>query len=797
MSTPTWWPEDHLFEPIGNTPAICLTRDIPPEAPADILLLNARDCRHILFTVHNELAQMRRKLDFTCSDTDPGIIARAAVLFTMILDGLPTQTIWNIFYHAKLDDDSLSLLVVHCRKLQGLMSTIPDWNRSTYGNLVRFGSEFTFLEVRRLISLYADNGGVPAPLDPDIEAVINKQKTTTQIFKFLYRNSTLARSAGPFHEDAEPVYQESNELFSRTGTTFTNEKEATLAKNINPTFYYSRHGPASILHPCLDPLPPFHTAPLFGDRQSGSVCVSALIGAARNEFDSWCDAFRAAAMPPSKVTRLVVRFILGDPLVVARALEGYQRGKSLNTRTPLAPWTMRPMVLSAEEYVHHSAPTAFNVIDVSTVWDVVGIFNVLPAVTPLLSVDPRCESVVIYLDSPRAKELFETVPVQFRQTMPCTMRVTLGSQVQDVFFPLPMNGVFTEVHLSSSREDLYIELHVPVMRMHHEEGGYSINPFPVIPTTNAVHPWSTHRVNLDRSPVVNPNALGLHQWLRDHIKTQYTILDTALQTRGRVSTKIWKLPKDAISHLFYRPFAARDAPVSTENPVRVIALCDETTSTRPGRNYDTILFMGDLRYDVGAHTVVADAHVLTMPLTPRLLGFIKDQQLGIGRVPLYANDVRVWKLLLPAMAERCRSWSHTPNCEYKTKGTIPLDTNLHGGDPLCSCGRGKDVEGMLQRRREWAPFAPYVTRIAIGLLFPVWYLEPMARKFLRMAGQVDSEGNVREQPKKPPQCTRCGDFWLGLKRCSRCHTVMYCSPKCQKEDWKRHKPHCRGPTIRN
>ena len=64
----------------------------------------------------------------------------------------------------------------------------------------------------------------------------------------------------------------------------------------------------------------------------------------------------------------------------------------------------------------------------------------------------------IYLDSPRAKELFETVPVQFRQTMPCTMRVTLGSQVQDVFFPLPMNGAFTEVHLSSSREDLYIEV---------------------------------------------------------------------------------------------------------------------------------------------------------------------------------------------------------------------------------------------------------------------------------------------------------------------------------------------------
>ena len=204
--------------------------------------------------------------------------------------------------------------------------------------------------------------------------------------------------------------------------------------------------------------------------------------------------------------------------------------------------------------------------------------------------------------------------------------------------------------------------------------------------------------------------------------------------------------------------------------------------------------MDDLRYGLGAHTVVADAYALTMPSEAHVVRLINA--LGfIGCVPLHTDYVRLWKQLLPAMAERCRTWSHTPNCEYKTAGTIPLDTNRHGRDPLCSCGRGKDVEGM-QRRREWAPLAPYVTRIAIGLLFPVWYLEPMTRKFMRMAGQVDSEGNVREQPKKLPKCTRCGDFWLGLKRCSRCHTVMYCSPKCQKEDWKRHKPHCR-PTLRN
>jgi len=41
-----------FFYPIGNTPAVQLTRDLPREQPADILLLGCGDVRNILFTVH-------------------------------------------------------------------------------------------------------------------------------------------------------------------------------------------------------------------------------------------------------------------------------------------------------------------------------------------------------------------------------------------------------------------------------------------------------------------------------------------------------------------------------------------------------------------------------------------------------------------------------------------------------------------------------------------------------------------------------------------------------------------------
>ena len=96
MTVPIFWPTEHYFEPIGTTSASCLTRDLPPEASANILLLNCTDCRNVLFTVFCEpvdcecltffvgsglwlmctLAAQRR-LDFTCSDIDPGILGQS------------------------------------------------------------------------------------------------------------------------------------------------------------------------------------------------------------------------------------------------------------------------------------------------------------------------------------------------------------------------------------------------------------------------------------------------------------------------------------------------------------------------------------------------------------------------------------------------------------------------------------------------------------------------------------------------------------------------------------------------
>lgn len=42
------------FYPIGNTPAIHLTRNLSIEEPADVLLLGCGDIRNILFTAYTD-----------------------------------------------------------------------------------------------------------------------------------------------------------------------------------------------------------------------------------------------------------------------------------------------------------------------------------------------------------------------------------------------------------------------------------------------------------------------------------------------------------------------------------------------------------------------------------------------------------------------------------------------------------------------------------------------------------------------------------------------------------------------
>ena len=62
-----------FFYPLGNTPPVCLTQDLPFEQDADILLLGCGDVRSILFTTYVD-SNPDRKLDITCCDIEPAVL---------------------------------------------------------------------------------------------------------------------------------------------------------------------------------------------------------------------------------------------------------------------------------------------------------------------------------------------------------------------------------------------------------------------------------------------------------------------------------------------------------------------------------------------------------------------------------------------------------------------------------------------------------------------------------------------------------------------------------------------------
>ena len=281
----------------------------------------------------------------------------------------------------------------------------------------------------------------------------------------------------------------------------------------------------------------------------------------------------------------------------------------------------------------------------------------------------------------------------------------------------------------------------------------------------------------------------------------------------------------------------------THSSGRVFSLQDNVQ-----KGTDTFLFVDKIRYDVAGHIMVLDGFVLTvsdeiLPHVSAPLRYHVGQ--GIVHVPVHAGEkeIHAWKRLFPALAERCRTtWTHGPDCEYVQpdgSNRIPRELLAGRGDPLCNCGRGKDVEAMT-KDRVWRMFAPYVTRIALSPLFgvshvekffdpseamgippygpqedwqdefqsgsatpqgvlgappPVCAISPAGSKPHNGDGDGDSNGPRAAMLGTVPvaTCNGCRKHESGdvkLLKCARCKTALYCSAACQKGDWKTHKLQC-------
>ncbi|KAG1759374.1 hypothetical protein EDD22DRAFT_906304 [Suillus occidentalis] len=362
-----------------------------------------------------------------------------------------------------------------------------------------------------------------------------------------------------------------------------------------------------------------------------------------------------------------------------------------------------------------------------------------------------------------------------------SIAIALGDKSFQSPFLLPIDA--KKARLRIARKSFYIEVILPLKLALGETGA---DMFPVIPKGGDLALWNMHRVNLDQCmpfSIANRKALD---WVNPHVALMLSDRERRIP-HGLMTGSTLLDVKYTIHSMF-----GHASGTASDKPPLCYAL-------QEGSMIFAMLYITDLRLDVGTHSIVADAWV--MPSSPSFakakafskvsshLNTSNMKQLGMG-----VEERKAWVHLLVAATERCRTWEHKINCEYRVQGAIPLTFDPEES-PICSCGAGVGVEAFVKRYPMLRPLAPHVTRAAISPLFALSYMEKV--------GGPEADVTTKTPPMPasavavPHVCAACGKEGSGsgsLLICSRCKVVRYCSADCQRNDWKGHKKRCIAPS---
>ncbi|KAK3171305.1 hypothetical protein OEA41_003389 [Lepraria neglecta] len=356
-----------FFYPIGNTPAVCLTQDLPREKQADVLLLGCGDIR-----------------------------TRNVLAFTLLLDdatGSNVRSIWNIYYHLFLDNESLELLQSQSRKLHNLSTSIRSWHDSKYGRFLRVCDEGTLVRIREIWKSYSVDD-----MNEDTKKSY-RQRFKSDIQRAADKKADLLgygpvmtgfRSAAPVSIQSLEHLPKLYEQFWENGTTYGDSNSLSKAPHPNPMFA-SLATDTYTLHYGTDPLLGFHLAIAYVPLVSASPLRLETLGnsqeqkiveAAQLQFEAWAKSFRECAHQG-----LVLRFFTGDALAFCHTLRQIGKGDG-SVSWYRDPFHLEPLVLDSGDHAPTgAAPLSFNVIDTSNLVDHVGALNVLIACSPLLEED--------------------------------------------------------------------------------------------------------------------------------------------------------------------------------------------------------------------------------------------------------------------------------------------------------------------------------------------------------------------------------------------------------------------------
>ncbi|KAJ7626423.1 hypothetical protein DFH06DRAFT_1339559 [Mycena polygramma] len=377
MSHPVLWPRV-FFYPVGNASAVCLTDNIPPEKPANVLLLGCGDPRNILYTLHVDPPIHRPSVDFLCCDIEPAVIARNVLILTLIYDGHPCDRVWDIFYHIKVDKTSFALLIAQCKKLLDVSKDLGSWRQSRYSRFLKFSNTYTLSRVHHYFGLYAQTEADSRAKHEEAFSSFTREFNSRRGPNDLMFDA--AQSAGLFSADVLRVVSRHLYHYWETGTVSRSTSDVRAATLVNPTFLYSESSAPSLvgdhcsLHYGTYPLEGFHLAAAFLDSSTdGTVTEDQLVACARAQVAEWCSRFQTTVSQKA----VTITLFIGDAIPFCQKL-----ARGSDVRPHVAPWKATQLVLDGD---YSCGQTGFDTIDTSNLVEHIGVLNVLIAAVPLLA----------------------------------------------------------------------------------------------------------------------------------------------------------------------------------------------------------------------------------------------------------------------------------------------------------------------------------------------------------------------------------------------------------------------------
>ena len=410
--------------------------------------------------------------------------------------------------------------------------------------------------------------------------------------------------------------------------------------------------------------------------------------------------------------------------------------------------------------------------------------KILSRSTVKISTDSATTQLQQHLDFPQDstenRALANGSVVKVVEASPSTVILHVGDNIsRTLYFPFHVQGSLAKIRVA--RKSSWVEVSVPI---HTAPSADSFDSWTQLLLLKGQPPvlWSIPKINLAIQPKIDFRRGADSSWVTTFLGPSVSDSERALGALNQATTSspMYDL-KQSLGTMF-ASFAGLNP--QSPSPLKVFQLTRE-------KSCHTIIFASALRHDLDLGSIVLDAWVVPLTISRvhelrnalRLL--VQKQPLGIV---LSREESILWKRLLPALAERCRTWSHKSSCEYLLGGA-PLST-ADEKPSICSCGQGKVPPDFAKEDKEWKPFAKYATQIAIAPIFPVPYVEPYMSEYKSRSSML------KERPSKGdssgPRCDACGKSDKPLKACARCGKAQYCDQACQKVDWKRHKGDCKA-----